>query len=164
MNPNDLTLALKERSAAHGSLRGTASPVPDSPAVAGSYEPGGQTSSEDPHGQPTNEDWERYLADLGKPEGPLMADHVEHVRRFWRYLRSFVDKAFPVPQAGPTEARSLVMVWDRDRHHLEVEIFERGIYEWFYRDRLTQEHTGGENLDPTARPRDLMAHLQLFSS
>jgi len=37
------------------------------------------------------------------------------------------------------------MVWDRERHHLEIEISPSGRYDWFYRDRQADKHWDGEN-------------------
>ncbi|MGH9322443.1 MAG: hypothetical protein ACRD3V_21480 [Vicinamibacteria bacterium] len=37
------------------------------------------------------------------------------------------------------------MVWDRDHHHLEIEVFPSGRYDWFYRDRQTERYWGEED-------------------
>ncbi len=108
------------------------------------------------------EDWNVYLSSLARPRGPLTSQHAKHVRRFWHSLRSQLSPDLPVPQAGPTEAPGLLLVWDRDRHHLEVEIFQDGTYDWFYRDRRSEAYLGDEGLAAEARPQELVEHLRGF--
>ena len=105
-----------------------------------------------------------YLTTLTRPEGPLAAHHVRLVCGFWQELRSSFRGAFPVPQASPTPDLGLLMLWDRDRHHLEVEIYEDGTYDWFYRDRETESYLGDEGLALDFRPPELLDHLRHFSN
>ena len=106
--------------------------------------------------------WNAYLATLAQPRGPLTAEHAESVKRFWRHLRSLRSWNLPVPQAGPTEAPGFLLVWDRGRHHLEIEIYDDGTFDWFYRDRRDESYFGDDGLAPDARPSDLMDRIHLF--
>jgi hypothetical protein len=112
----------------------------------------------------SDEAWNDYLATLARPQGPLAEHHVRLVCGFWRQLRSLVNGAFPLPQAGPTPDQGLLMLWDRDRHHLEVEIYEDGTYDWFYRDRQTESYLGDEGLALDVRPPELVGQLRHFSN
>jgi plasmid stabilization system protein ParE len=108
--------------------------------------------------------WNAYLASLAEPEGPLSPEHASHVQRFWRNLRASAHGPLQVPQAGPTDGPGFLLVWDRHRHHLEIEIFEDGNYDWFYRDRDSESYQGDEGLEASARARELLKHLRFFNN
>jgi hypothetical protein len=74
--------------------------------------------------------WETYLQDYRASGEPTVADGVAY---FWE---RFSASLWP-PEAGPTED-GFLMVWDRDQHHMEVEIYRSGSYDWFYRVRGEQ--------------------------
>ena len=110
--------------------------------------------------QHEQEHWNLYLKSLARPEGPLTSRHAEYAVRFWHSLRSRFS--VPLPQAGPTEAPGLLLVWDRGRHHLQIEIFEDGSYDWFYRDRRNETYLGEEGLAFETRPQELLDRLRFF--
>ena len=43
----------------------------------------------------------------------------------------------PLPDVGVSEKETLC-TWNRAEHHLELEVFEEGAAEWFYRDRNSE--------------------------
>lgn len=87
-------------------------------------------------------DWEDYLLRLTS-RGTLSEDVVETVRELWNALQERVPSV-EVPHAGPDDG-GLIMVWDRDQHHFELEVREPRYYDWFYRDRATDNYSGEED-------------------
>ena len=54
----------------------------------------------------------------------------------------------PPPAAticGGSPPHSMIFCsWDRDEHHLELEIYDNGVGEWFYRNRHTAKFWGDD--------------------
>ena len=96
-------------------------------------------------------EWEAYLAKLDLP-------FAEDVRKAWSYLR----QRLWAPEAAPTE-EGFRMVWDRGPHHLQIEVFPGGRFDWFYRDRDTERLQSGENLALGSYPVLLMELLERMS-
>ena len=59
--------------------------------------------------------------------------------------------------AGPTPEGHLQLVWDRDEHHLELEVGD-GKFEWFYRNRKTEFLDGADDCVLPFSP-ELSAHF-----
>jgi hypothetical protein len=75
-------------------------------------------------------EWVSYLESLKeKPEYAALAPRVEE---FW----TWISKDLWAPEATPTDD-GFLLTWDRDEHHLQVELFRDGTYDWFYRNRDT---------------------------
>jgi hypothetical protein len=73
-------------------------------------------------------EWLEYLSKLReKPDYAALALRVEE---FW----DWVSGKLWAPEATPTD-EGFLLVWDRDEHHLQVEFFQDGSYDWFYRNR-----------------------------
>lgn len=90
--------------------------------------------------------WMGYLNDLNSV---LPGPFSRKVRKFWSDLSRI---SCPVPHASPTPQGSFILVWDRERHHFEVEVFPGGRFEWFYCDRLSDYYEGAEgNRDHAVR-------------
>jgi hypothetical protein len=87
--------------------------------------------------------WTKYLTDISA-RGRLSHSVTDKALVVWKFLLEQVP-TIGAPHAGPTEDGGLQMVWDRERHHLEIEILPSGRYDWFYRDRQTDKHRDGEN-------------------
>ncbi len=83
--------------------------------------------------------WANYRKKLN---GVIPGPFAGRVRKLWSDLER--ETSCPIPHAGPTPQGSFIMSWDRDRHHLEVELFAEGRHEWFYCDRKTDFHEGSE--------------------
>lgn len=78
--------------------------------------------------------WDAHLANLSLP-----VVHAEAVRSVWAGLRRQV-LALPVPSAGPSDDGEVFqLVWDREVHHLEIDIKGDETAEWFYMRRDTEE-------------------------
>jgi hypothetical protein len=83
--------------------------------------------------------WRAYLDSLGKPEGPFSSSHLRVIKDFLASLPPFTL----LPSASPTDEGGFMMVWDRDKHHMEVEVLEDRTVEWFYWNRLDDSYDGG---------------------
>jgi hypothetical protein len=97
-------------------------------------------------------EWELYLSQLDLP-------FAEDVRKAWSYLR----QRLWAPEAAPTE-EGFRMVWDRGPHHLQIEVFPGGRYDWFYRNRDTEGLQSEENLALGSYPVVLRELLQRISA
>jgi hypothetical protein len=62
----------------------------------------------------------------------------------WEKLAAQFALDLESPSAGPTPDHTFLMVWDRGKHHFEIEVLASGDYEWMYRDRVTEYFTGGD--------------------
>ncbi len=97
-------------------------------------------------------EWHAHLEGMTEPLGSL-------ARELWRLLQEVVGEP-RVPQAGPVSGGGFQFVWDRDEHHLEIEILADRTLEWFYRNRRTGNLEGGEcALDLPDRARQLLQLL-----
>jgi hypothetical protein len=73
-------------------------------------------------------EWLAYLQGLKeRPEYAALAPRIEE---FWLW----VSEKLWAPEATPTDD-GFLLIWDRDEHHLQVELFHDGSYDWFYRNR-----------------------------
>jgi hypothetical protein len=82
-------------------------------------------------------EWESYLSKLEKTTSV-----AAEARKVWSHLKSRLW----APEASPTDDGDFIMVWDRGPHHLQVRIVSRGLYDWFYRNRETNEVQFEEDL------------------
>jgi hypothetical protein len=82
-------------------------------------------------------EWENYLSRLEKTTS--VADAV---RKVWSHLKPRLW----APEASPTDDGDFIIVWDRGPHHLQVRILTSGRYDWFYRNRETNEVLFEEDL------------------
>jgi hypothetical protein len=96
-------------------------------------------------------EWEAYLAQLDSPV-------AEDVRLAWSSLK----QRLWAPEAAPTED-GFRMVWDRGPHHLQIEVFPGGRYDWFYRDRDTETVQSEESLTLGSYPARLAELLERMS-
>ena len=76
-----------------------------------------------------------------------------------RTLWSEVSGDLWAPQATPRED-SFLMVWDRGKHHLELEVFSGGTFDWFYRDRVEDTFKAGEGVTIHRMPSPLRAAVR----
>lgn len=93
--------------------------------------------------------WIKYLKDMGSDS--KISHLILAAGDIWNRLSPIPNLP---PQAGPNEDRNIFcMIWDVDRHHLEIEIDEESdecefkclTFVWFYRDRRTEECRCGEH-------------------
>lgn len=78
--------------------------------------------------------WLGYLDSLAKRQ--LTSDDVASAsEQLWFNLAENSVTLTP-PDASPTNDGGLLMSWDREGRHLEIEVLPDLSYEWFYRERL----------------------------
>lgn len=87
--------------------------------------------------------WNDYIHSLSR-ESQLPRIFEDQVVDFWNRLADTTDWTVPIPHAGPTLQNSFILSWNRGRHHFEVEVFDDERFEWFYRDRETDDCEGDE--------------------
>jgi hypothetical protein len=73
-------------------------------------------------------EWLAYLSAL--KDRPGYAELGPRVEEFWQW----VSRKLWAPEAMPTDG-GFLLIWDRDEHHLQVELFHNGTYDWFHRNR-----------------------------
>ena len=89
--------------------------------------------------QEYSSEWMAYLSKLKeKPEYVVLAPRIEEL---WEWI----SRKLWAPEATPTDD-GFLLIWDRDEHHLQVELFHDGLFDWFYRNRDTDAVSYEEGL------------------
>lgn len=96
--------------------------------------------------------WAAYLDRL--PDRQL----AKSVVAFWREAKPLGP--LPVPTAIPFEG-SMHLAWDHGQHHLDVDLFPDGTFEWFYRNRSTNELDGTDESRATGMPEAFARRVRL---
>jgi hypothetical protein len=109
-----------------------------------------------------NRSWSEFLDSLASLE-EYPAEQVRRVQDAWEHLVKQLGEISP-PRAQANEDGGFSMAWDRDEHHLEIEILPSGIVEWFYRNRETDEYEGDEGIDIDDLPRQVVRYLKLTNA
>jgi len=103
--------------------------------------------------------WNLYLEAL-KASGSSRDEQVSFVRDFFLQIRETIDDKFPLPHAGPTPDGAFQLVWDRGSHHIDIDIYQDGTFEWFYSNRLTNAFYGDEGCKIGSLPSELVQYLR----
>jgi hypothetical protein len=103
--------------------------------------------------------WLNYLRNLPQSGAvsPFIAASAEQM---WRDYQP-ADGKLPIPDAVATESGGILLAWDRDEHHVEIELMPSGSYDWLYRNRKTASYAGGEDLAFQILVPELLWHLLL---
>lgn len=80
----------------------------------------------------------------------------------WNSLSAATGNSLPVPDACPGSEGELLYTWDRDEHHLELEIFPAAPAEFFYRNRQTGDLWECEHVIGQPLPSEALARLQVL--
>lgn len=96
--------------------------------------------------------WADYLETLESVVTPPLA---QAVRKVW----AKIGPDLWAPEATPRE-ESFLLVWDRGRHHLQMEIFSAGTYDWFHRDRSANTFQAQEDVPVGRIPSPLRAAIR----
>lgn len=80
----------------------------------------------------------------------------------WLAVWQTSGEKMPIPSACTGPDGVMFYSWDKDRHHLELEIFPDKDAEFFYRDRETGEFWGEEYKICGSLPNELAQYLPLF--
>lgn len=104
----------------------------------------------------------RYLADAASRKliGP---ETNRRARSAWIQVWADTSRQMPVPDACPGPDGELLYTWDRDAHHLELEIPPEGPVEFFYRNRLTEELWEMDYRIDSPLPQGAREKLALFT-
>jgi len=90
------------------------------------------------------------------PETALLASKA------WNLICIASGGKMPIPAACTGPDGQMLYSWDRDRHHLELEIIPGNPAEFFYRDRLTRELWGEDYNIGDPIPVEAMEKFKLF--
>lgn len=94
-------------------------------------------------------------------DGMISQQTMSRALEAWELLCAAAED-LSAPDAAPGPDGQVLYTWDRDRYHLELEIFPEGPAEFFYRDR----HTGSLwecDFDLSAAvPEEALERLNLF--
>jgi hypothetical protein len=103
--------------------------------------------------------WLHYLRNLPQSGAvsPFIAASAEQL---WRDIQS-VTGNLRVPDAVATGDGGILLAWDRDDHHVEIELMPSGSFDWLYRNRRTGVYAGGEDLALQVVPPELLSQLML---
>jgi hypothetical protein len=88
-------------------------------------------------------DWDAYLTKMVAKYG----DVGRNLNSMWLYAKTLNA---PIPVATPSDDKDRFhLSWDREEHHLDVDVYGIGAdglqqWEWFYRNRKTDELDGDE--------------------
>lgn len=80
----------------------------------------------------------------------------------WNYLSDAMLNRLSVPDACPGVNGQLLYTWDRDEHHLEIEIFPRASAEFFYRNRISGQLWEDDYEINASLPEEAIAKLNYF--
>lgn len=104
--------------------------------------------------------WREYLECRQELESLRKARLAEYLNEWDSLLdsissdfRPIIDSAWRAakglrlwaPEASLT-GEGFLMVWDRGAHHVQVEVYPNGTFDWFYRDRSEEGYKFGEGL------------------
>lgn len=108
---------------------------------------------------PDKDPWIAYVARLPNRE---LADALEGLMACLKV--SLRKGVLPRPTAIPDESGSAIhLAWDRGDHHLEIDMASNGSFEWFYRNRRTNEIDGTEEEPERAVGDALARRLELVA-
>jgi hypothetical protein len=97
-------------------------------------------------------------------QGFISADVKDDTLKAWRALSASTHNALMVPNACPGDEGDLLLTWDRDDHHLELEFVQGSPAIVFFTDRTRGMPWESEfHADASLEPR-LFSALALFAS
>jgi hypothetical protein len=104
-----------------------------------------------------------YLREVSIGSEPLITRSTASIAvRAWLDVSDATGNALPVPAACTGPDGQMMYTWDKERHHLELEITADGAGEFFYRNRETSELWGEEYRPGTPLAHDVVTKLKLF--
>ncbi len=140
--------------------------IPKETRVTNTLGPGGIRFSTEATGNHNSERSDKQLSfqrmriflDKVKQHSLVDDNTLGHVLSVWQKL----DQGIQIPVGSVGENRQFMYSWDKDEHHLELEIFSFGPAEFFYYNRKTtesweEEHERGDDFS-----QDALQHLELF--
>ena len=128
-----------------------------------------QDASPQPRTQPLQAESVRqhreFLTKISMGDEPLISAETARLAcEAWCQVSEATGASLPVPAACAGPDGQLLYSWDRDEHHLELEISPSGPAEFFYRDRRIHEFWGAEYQIGDPPPGYAIEKLKLFSA
>jgi hypothetical protein len=87
--------------------------------------------------------WAEYLNILVR-KGLFSVHHISCVTSLRGKLERAIGKALPDPITQDAEDGALQMCWNYERRLMEIDVYEDGRYQWFFKNRETGEVAGSE--------------------
>lgn len=115
----------------------------------------------DAQGQSDVASWDAYLDSL-ETTGEIDPGLILSTKKLWELLRTLTGKLLHTPAAGPTDEGTMVLAWDNNEHHVDVDVGLDGCYEWFYSNRLTGSYDGDEAIQVDVVPELLREKIELL--
>ena len=103
-------------------------------------------------------DFQSYLNGMSAA-GTLSALKRERVRAIWSLVRPHLGGMLPV--AMPTSDGAMQLSWTRGNRHVSIDVYEDR-WDWFFRDRSTDEVDGGDAADFESLSDAFMDRLELL--
>lgn len=93
--------------------------------------------------------------------GEIAPATTTHALKAWNDLHRAMP-ALPVPDAAPGGEGQLLYTWDKDEHHLVLEIFPDSSAELFYYNRRSEEMWGYDYQAGDLLTQEVVAKLSVF--
>ena len=93
---------------------------------------------------------------------PITPETAALARKAWYAVWESTENALPIPAACTGPDGQMLYTWDRDRHHLELEIIPGQAAEFFYRDRTTGTLWGEDYVVGSELSAEAIQKLKLF--
>ena len=107
---------------------------------------------------PAVERWGVYLRSL-QTRGLTSGDVAVAAEQLWSSLRGSVASVTP-PDASPSNDGGLLMSWDRNGLHMELEVLADCTYEWFFRQRSLDISEGGAEVSVDTISPELASRIR----
>ena len=99
----------------------------------------------------------------GDSNPPLISDQMMlQALNAWFGVWAVSGFRLPAPDAAPAEDGRVFYGWDRAEHHLDMEVFENGQIELFYRNRTTGDLWEDDIYVGQEIPSEALEKFQLF--
>ena len=103
-----------------------------------------------------------YYIDRAALSGEIMPQTAKLAWKAWTQVNGAFSRTLSVPDASYGPDGQFLFIWDRDEHHLELEIEQGGGAYFFYRNRISGAVWGSDHkLDGSLEP-GIMEKLRIF--
>lgn len=101
-----------------------------------------------------------YLDKMMTGSRSISQETVRSTRKLWNLLQAYAGQ-FPEPSAAPFEGK-MCLSWERDDHHLHIEIRPDQLFDWFYFNYDDGDSSRRDRLALSHIPKDLGERLHIF--
>lgn len=88
--------------------------------------------------------------------------HIEKIKEFWNKIK----QDFPLiddPQTGLSNDGSYQFVWNKAEHHLDIDIYDDGSIDWFYRNSFSKKIDGTDESKDFLISEALIKYLNIIT-